>query len=118
MQSTNPMSRDRLLEHVSQQFKAIRTRVSDDVAATATGDEHRANSFVLYSLKDDAGEPLKDSTTRPVGLVRDDLERTDGFRRLKQHCERLYLKVRLDEHFYAEEPEPTKIFRLIVDGWD
>jgi len=51
------------------------------------------------------------------GITLNDIQRTNGFERLRSCCEGLSLCLRIDEHYYADEPRPAKIYRVIVDGW-
>ena len=107
-----------LLQNLSDQLLTLRSRVADDVARyadSAVGPS--GGGFVIYYLTDDNGEPLKDLTALDSGISTGEIEQTPGFQRLQEYCEKQSLKVRLDEHFYANDPKPTKIYRVVVDGW-
>jgi len=52
------------------------------------------------------------------GISLEDIQRTAGYAHLARYCEELGLSLRIDEHYYADEPRPTKIFRVVVDGWN
>lgn len=106
------------LETVSDQLLELTGRVSEDVATYAdTEVGATGGGFVIYYLTDADGEPLKDTIAADMGVELDDILQTKGFLRLRDFCEARSLKVRIDEHFYANEPRPTKIYRVIVDGW-
>ncbi|HEY9569238.1 MAG TPA: hypothetical protein VIR38_14185 [Thalassobaculum sp.] len=94
------------------------TRVADDVARYADAKVGpTGGGFVIYYLTDDSGEPLKTSNAGDHGISLADIERTVGYRDLQTYCEDLSLSLRIDEHYYADEPQPTKIYRVVVDGW-
>ena len=93
-------------------------RVADDVARYADAKVGpTGGGFVIYYLTDDSGEPLKTSNAGDQGIALADIHRTGGYSRLRDYCEELSLSLRIDEHFYADEPQPTKIYRVVVDGW-
>ncbi len=107
-----------LLQALSDQLLDLRSRVADDVARyadPAVGPS--GGGFVIYYLTDDNGEPLKDVTALDRGITIQEIENTAGFSKLRQFCEQQSLKVRIDEHFYANDPQPTKVYRVVVDGW-
>ncbi|WPZ33621.1 hypothetical protein T8K17_20590 [Thalassobaculum sp. OXR-137] len=106
------------LETISTQLLDLVARVEDDVARYADAKVGPAGGgFVIYYLTDENGEPLKDVTAADLGTSLSDIVATKGFQQLQDHCEMRDLKVRIDEHFYATDPRPTKIYRVIVDGW-
>lgn len=112
-------AKSRLIEHISKQFAEIQLRVDSDVARHAHASPcEAALGFVLYFLKDISGEPLKDVQLAPAGITTEDMEATAGYKALMAHCERLFLKVRLDAHFYSDKPQLTRIYQVIVDGWN
>lgn len=103
---------------LSDQLSGMVSRVEDDVARYAdTAVGSAGGGFVIYYLTDENGEPLKDVTASDLGIGLKDIIETKGFQQLRAHCEWQNLKVRIDEHFYANDPRPTKIYRVIVDGW-
>ena len=106
------------LHTISTQLLELVSRVEDDVARYADCKVGPAGGgFVIYYLTDENGEPLKDVTASDLGASLSDIVATKGFQQLRDHCEMRDLKVRIDEHFYATDPRPTKIYRVIVDGW-
>jgi hypothetical protein len=106
------------LHAVSDQLLELVNRVEDDVARYADSRVGPAGGgFVIYYLTDENGEPLKDVTAADLGTSLADIVETRGFQQLQEHCEMRNLKVRIDEHFYASDPRPTKIYRVIIDGW-
>lgn len=106
------------LEMVSDQLVALTQRVAEDVTRYADAEVGRnGGGFVIYYLTDSNGEPLKDVTSIDLGAGLSDIVSTRGFAQLREYCEARALKVRIDAHFYANEPKPTKIYRVIVDGW-
>lgn len=107
-----------LLQNLSDQLLTLKSRVADDVARYADSSVGPSGGgFVIYYLTDDNGEPLKDLTALDRGISTQEIEQTAGFKKLQQYCDQQSLKVRLDEHFYANDPKPTKIYRVVVDGW-
>ena len=106
------------LHTISTQLADLVSRVEEDVARYADSKVGpTGGGFVIYYLTDENGEPLKDVTASDLGTSLSDIIATKGFRQLRDHCEMRDLKVRIDEHFYATDPRPTKIYRVIVDGW-
>lgn len=106
------------LSTISDQLLELTNRVEEDVARYAdTEVGPSGGGFVIYYLTDENGEPLKDVTAMDLGAGLQDILETRGFQQLQEHCEARSLKVRIDEHFYANDPRPTKIYRVIVDGW-
>ncbi len=103
---------------ISEQLVELVGRVEEDVARYADSEVGPAGGgFVIYYLTDENGEPLKDVTAKDLGANLQDILDTRGFQQLQEFCESRSLKVRVDEHFYANDPRPTKIYRVIVDGW-
>ncbi|MEQ8815235.1 MAG: hypothetical protein RLO51_25225 [Thalassobaculum sp.] len=95
------------------------TRVADDVARYADAKVGpTGGGFVIYYLTDDSGEPLKTTNAGDQGITLNDIQKTNGFERLRNYCEELSLSLRIDEHYYADEPRPAKIYRVVVDGWN
>lgn len=93
-------------------------RVADDVARYADAKVGpTGGGFVIYYLTDESGEPLKTTNAGDQGVSLADIQRTAGYSRLRNYCEELSLSLRIDEHYYADEPRPTKIYRVVVDGW-
>ena len=110
--------RNRTLAAISEQLERLMVRVADDVARYADAKVGPAGGgFVIYYLTDESGEPLKTTNAGDHGISLEDIQRTRGFDRLRGYCEELSLSVRIDEHYYADEPRPTKIYRVVVDGW-
>lgn len=105
----------RMLATISNQFGRMADRVVDDVEAT--GRTTAANGFLLYYLTDPTGEPLKSLQTRACGITLNDIQSTPGYGTLRDLCESNDARLRIDEHFYSDDPEPTTIYRVIVDGW-
>ena len=106
------------LHIISNQLLDLVSRVEDDVARYAdSAVGPTGGGFVIYYLTDENGEPLKDVTAADLGTSLADIVETKGFQQLQKHCESRDLKVRIDEHFYASDPRPTKIYRVIIDGW-
>lgn len=107
-----------ILYFVSQQFFKLLSQISKDISRNRDDDISReVIGFVGYHLTDQAGEPLKDLKITEAGLSINDLKNTDGFIRLKNYCDGLRYNLRLDAHFYADEPENVRILRVVVDGW-
>lgn len=103
---------------ISDQLQNLVSRVEADVARYADSSVGPdGGGFLIYYLTDDNGEPLKDVTASDLGVGLKQITGTKGFGQLQEHCENHGLKVRIDEHFYANHPRPTKIYRVIVDGW-
>lgn len=108
----------RMLSTISDQLERLMTRVADDVARYADANVGpTGGGFVIYYLTDDSGEPLKTTNAGDQGITLSDIQQTSGFERLRSYCEELSLSLRIDEHYYADEPRPTKIYRVVVDGW-
>lgn len=106
------------LSTISDQLLDLVNRVEEDVARYADTEVGQSGGgFVIYYLSDENGEPLKDVTALDLGSSLKDITETRGFQHLREFCEARDLKVRIDEHFYANDPRPTKIYRVIVDGW-
>jgi|GEM_PF-743678 len=106
------------LQDISDQLLDLMSRVEEDVAQYADSEVGpRGGGFVIYYLTDENGEPLKDVTAAGQGAALSDILDTRGFQQLRDFCESRSMKVRIDEHFYANDPEPTKIYRVVVDGW-
>ena len=111
-------TRGRMLSTISDQLERLMTRVADDVARYADAKVGPSGGgFVIYYLTDESGEPLKTTNAGDQGITLDDIQRTGGFERLRSYCEELSLSLRIDEHYYADDPRPTKIYRVVVDGW-
>jgi len=99
-------------------LERLMMRVAEDVARYADAKVGPSGGgFVIYYLTDDSGEPLKTTNAGDQGIALTDIQRTSGFDRLRSYCEELALALRIDEHYYADEPRPTKIYRVVVDGW-
>ena len=112
-------ARGRMLATISDQLERLMTRVADDVARYADAKVGpTGGGFVIYYLTDDSGEPLKTTNAGDQGITLNDIQNTDGFGRLQNYCEELSLSLRIDEHYYADEPRPAKIYRVVVDGWN
>ena len=115
--STNDL-RGRTLSTISEQLERLMMRVADDVARYADAKVGPAGGgFVIYYLTDESGEPLKTTNAGDQGISLEDIQRSHGYERLRSYCEELSLSLRIDEHYYADEPRPTKIYRVVVDGW-
>ena len=104
-----------MLDSVSAQFRRLKRRVGEDIEKYA--DDPESNGFVIYYLTDQGGEPLKSTQTQAARLALSDLEETDGYADLKATCESLSVELRLDEHFYSDDPATTTIYRVVVHGW-
>ena len=116
--TTSNEPRNRTLAAISEQLERLMVRVADDVARYADAKVGPAGGgFVIYYLTDESGEPLKTTNAGDHGISLEDIQSTRGFDRLRGYCEELSLSVRIDEHYYADEPLPTKIYRVVVDGW-
>ena len=116
--TTSNEPRNRTLAAISEQLERFMVRVADDVARYADAKVGPAGGgFVIYYLTDESGEPLKTTNAGDHGISLEDIQSTRGFDRLRGYCEELSLSVRIDEHYYADEPLPTKIYRVVVDGW-
>ena len=112
-------ARTRTLSTISDQLERLVMRVADDVARYADAKVGTSGAgFVIYYLTDDSGEPLKTTSAGDQGISLEDIQRTAGYAHLARYCEELSLSLRIDEHYYADEPRPTKIFRVVVDGWN
>lgn len=108
-----------MLSTISDQLEKLIVRVADDVARYADAKVGPSGGgFVIYYLTDDSGEPLKTTNAGDQGISLADIEKTGGFEHLRSYCEELSLSLRIDEHYYADEPRPTKIYRVVVDGWN
>ena len=118
MKTTVPPPNASFLHDISDQLLDLTTRIEEDVARYADSEVGpRGAGFVIYYLSDQNGEPLKDVTAASSGISLGDILETRGFQQLRDFCEIRSMSVRIDEHFYANDPQPTKIFRIIVDGW-
>ena len=112
-------ARNRTLATISDQLERLAMRVADDVARYADAKAGSAGAgFVIYYLTDNSGEPLKTTNAGDFGISLDDIQRTGGYAHLSSYCEELSLSLRIDENYYADEPRPTKIYRVVVDGWN
>jgi hypothetical protein len=106
------------LANVSRQLGRISQAVAEDVADNRDNASGKpGGGFVAYTLKDLNGEPLKHCDLDTPEITLGAVQATTGFATLRERCERLQLKVRVDHHFYADTPRPTRIFRVIIDGW-
>lgn len=111
--------RARILTSISEQFERLTARVGDDVEQyTQASANHVPEGFVIYYLTDETGEPLKNTHTADHGITMADIEETRGYRALLNYCDKRSYHLRIDEHFYSDEPRPTTIYRIVVDGWD
>jgi len=104
-----------LLATISSQLRGLTDRMPDDIDRYANDPE--AGGFVIYYLTDPAGEPLKNTALQKIGLAVSDIEQTEGFGVLRDACETLSVNLRIEEHFYSEDPVITTIYRVVVDGW-
>ena len=104
-----------MLEAISAQLDRLSERVCDDI------NKHRnspdSGGFLLYYLTDRNGEPLKSTQMIEIGATKTDIETSTGFSHLQKQCESQSAALRIDEHFYSDDPQPTTIYRVIVDGW-
>lgn len=104
-----------MLEAISAQLNRLSERVCDDIS------KHRNSSdsggFLLYYLTDRQGEPLKSTQMAGVAATKIDIEACAGFSNLLEQCKSQSASMRIDEHFYSDDPQPTTIYRVIVDGW-
>jgi hypothetical protein len=104
-----------MLEAISAQLDRLSERVCDDI------DKHRnspdSGGFLLYYLTDRNGEPLKSTQMIDIAATKTDIETRTGFSNLLKQCESQSAALRIDEHFYSDDPQPTTIYRVIVDGW-
>ncbi|KZD10291.1 hypothetical protein [Oceanibaculum pacificum] len=111
-------SRKALLTLVSRQFDDIAQRVERDIHQHANASPvPAAVGFMLYFLRNADGEPLKDTVLTKHGINRIHMEETEGFRKLRDTCQRKQLGSRLEEHFYTHQPNLTRIYKVVVDGW-
>jgi hypothetical protein len=105
-----------MLDAISAQLDRLAERVCDDI------DKHKGSQdtggFLLYYLTDQNGEPLKSTQMTAAGSTKTEIELSSGFNNLLSQCESRSAKVRIDEHFYSDDPQVTTIYRVIVDGWD
>lgn len=111
-------ARNALLTLVSRQFDDIAERISRDIHQHANGSPvPAAVGFMMYFLRNADGEPLKDTIVNRYGVTRAHMEETTGFRKLRDVCQKKQLGTRLEEHFYAHQPNLTRIYKVVVDGW-
>ncbi|NQW10251.1 MAG: hypothetical protein HQ481_10280 [Alphaproteobacteria bacterium] len=119
MTSETADPRARILSAISDQLEQLAARVGDDVEQhTQAGAGHVPEGFVIYYLTDETGEPLKNTHTADRGVTMSDISETRGYQTLLAYCDKRSYHLRIDEHFYADEPRPTTIYRVVVDGWD
>ena len=113
------VARSRLLAAVSRQLTGMVSSVADDVAENRDSESGTpGGGFLAYSLTNDEGALLKSTYTQDQSVGLEDMQSTIGWSTLSSHCERLQLRLRLEEHFYSDEPELTKIYRVVIDGWE
>jgi hypothetical protein len=118
IQTMTSSGRLETLTWISSQLHALKGHVLEDV----TGNKDDASGmpgggFVAYSLKASNGEPLRDSSIEGMDISIGNIRETTGFMDLAARCEELEWRVRIDRQFYSDHPEPSSIFRVIVDGW-
>lgn len=108
-----------ILNSISDQLERLTARVGDDVEQhTQVGKGRVPEGFVIYYLTDETGEPLKNTHTADHGVTMTNIEETRGYQTLLAYCDKRSYHLRIDEHFYADEPRATTIYRVVVDGWD
>ena len=106
------------LDAISAQYVALLGRVANDVAKYRAGEGQVSPvGFIIYDLTDPQGTALKDRQLQAHALELEHLKETEGFGRLTEYCAKLGLNLRLDAHYLSGEREPTKVYRMIVDGW-
>ncbi|MDA1308373.1 MAG: hypothetical protein O2985_02080 [Proteobacteria bacterium] len=106
------------LTWISRQLQDLKMNVVDDVSQNrddASGTP--GGGFVAYSLKAVNGEPLRDTSITDLAITVENIKETDGYIALAIRCEELEWNVRIDPQFYSDAPNPSSIFRVIVDGW-
>ena len=115
-ETPTPHADGNMLEAISAQLNRLSERVCDDIAKHRKSPD--SGGFLLYYLTDRNGEPLKSTQMTGIGATKVDIETSAGFSNLLKQCESQSAALRIDEHFYSDDPHPTTIFRVIVDGWD
>lgn len=105
----------KLLTLISDQLSVLADRVQRDIDANAKSRD--TSGFLLYYLTDSNGEPLKSTQTEAASIQANDIEMTGGYSFLRDQCHERTAELRLDQHYYSDDPKPTTIFRIIVDGW-
>lgn len=105
----------KLLTLISDQLAVLADRVRRDIDANAKSRD--TSGFLLYYLTDSNGEPLKSTQTDAASIQANDIEMTSGYSFLRDQCHERSAELRLDQHYYSDDPKPTTIFRIIVDGW-
>lgn len=106
------------LTWISQQFQNLVGNVVPDVSENRDGASGvQGGGFIAYSLQAKNGEPLRNVTIEELEITVDDILKTTGYMALGAHCEALDLRLRLDRHFYSDHPQPSSIFRVVIDGW-
>lgn len=105
----------KLLTLISDQLGTLADRVQRDIDANAKSRD--TSGFLLYYLTDSNGEPLKSTQTDAASIQANDIEMTNGYSFLRDQCDERSAGLRLDQHYYSDDPKPTTIFRIIVDGW-
>ena len=106
------------LAWISRQLQDLVNDVVLDVSQNrdgASGTE--GGGFIAYSLQATNREPLRDVTIAELEITVDNIVKTTGYVALAARCESLKLNLRLDRHFYSDHPQPSSIYRVIIDGW-
>jgi len=108
-------------EHLSQlsnEIEKLIDRVADDVREQrGTEDERRASGFVIYLLRNTENAPFQTLLLKKTGIATEDIIQTQGFSALKDHCERLSLKARIEDAIRPSRDYINPCLGVIVDGW-
>ncbi len=113
------VARTRLIAAISRQLTGMVSSVADDVAQNRDAESGvPGGGFLAYSLTNDDGALLKSTHANDHSVSVEDMQSTIGWSTLASHCDRLQLRLRVEEHYYTDEPELTKIYRVVIDGWE
>jgi len=106
------------LAYLSDEIERIIDRVATDVREQR-GDhqERKASSFVIYLLRNSDKSPMASIHLRECGIAPDDITRTHGFSVLKNYCDRLNLKARVEDTIRPSREIAGPCLGIIVDGW-
>lgn len=106
-----------LLKNLDEQFAQIAKRVGNDIEdSKADPDSIVQGGFITYSLNDGQAN-LAESLLQKFGLNTQDLEKTGGFRKLQQVCEKKFCRLVVEPYLDFTAPGSPRMIRIIVDGW-
>ncbi|TAH33084.1 MAG: hypothetical protein EYC62_07185 [Alphaproteobacteria bacterium] len=105
-----------LLDALDRQFKAIMSRIADDIADSMR-DPGGGNGFVNYFLTDHKDSALSEETLKKAHVDIRQIESIAGFQKIKQFCDKKYYRIVFEFYLDFTKPGSPRLYKLTVDGW-